>query len=93
MNVGIAYALQGRQIWLKLEVPDGSTVVQAIEHSGILKRCPEIDLKRQKVGVFGKVVKLETPLEEGQRVEIYHPLIADPKTVQRRQRDDDDEDD
>ncbi len=56
----------------------------AIERSGILAQFPEIDLDTQKVGVFGKVLALETKLEDGDRVEIYRPLIADPKTLKAR---------
>ncbi len=93
MNVGVCYAEADRQVWLRLETPDGSTVEQAIRHSGILKRFPEIDLSAQKVGIFGKLVKLDAPVKEGDRIEIYRPIIADPKTVRRRRMDDDDEDD
>ncbi len=93
MNVGICYAEADRQVWLHLETPDGSTVEQAIHHSGILHRFPEIDLKAQKVGIYGKLVKLDVKVKEGDRIEIYRPIIADPKTVRRRRMDDDDEDD
>lgn len=84
MNVGICYADSDRQLWLRLEVPDDSSVEQAIRQSGILERFPEIDLGSQKVGVFGKFVKLEAPVHDGDRVEIYRPIVADPKTVHRR---------
>ncbi len=95
MNVGVTYATAEQQLWLRLEVPDGSTVLEAIEHSGILTRFPSIDLKKQKVGIFGKIVKLDTVLSESDRVEIYRAIIADPKTVKRRDivEDDDDDDD
>ena len=84
MNVGIAYADKFKQVWLKLEVPDGSTVRQAIEHSGLLSQFPDIDLERQKVGIFGKLTKLDAPIVEGARVEIYRPITADPELVERR---------
>jgi putative ubiquitin-RnfH superfamily antitoxin RatB of RatAB toxin-antitoxin module len=84
MNVGVCYAQADRQLWLKLEVPDGSTIAEAIEHSGLLNQYPEIDLVSQKVGVFGKISKLDTPLKEGDRVEIYRKITADPQQVQRR---------
>ena len=93
MNVGVCYAESDRQVWLRLETPDGSTVEQAIRHSGILSRFPEIDLAQQKVGIFGKLVKLDTAVKEGDRVEIYRAITADPKTVRRRVMDDDDDDD
>jgi putative ubiquitin-RnfH superfamily antitoxin RatB of RatAB toxin-antitoxin module len=91
MNVGVAYADKFKQVWLKLEVPDESTVRQAIEHSGLLKQFPEIDLENQKVGVFGKLTKLDAKLEEGSRIEIYRPITADPELVERRDRDEEDE--
>ena len=84
MNVGVAYADKFKQVWLKLEVPDGSTVAEAIEHSGMLKQFPEINLKRQKVGIFGKVTKLNAKVAEGDRVEIYREITADPELVERR---------
>jgi putative ubiquitin-RnfH superfamily antitoxin RatB of RatAB toxin-antitoxin module len=94
MNVGVCYADSDRQLWLRMDVPDDSSVEQAIQRSGILKRFPEIDLTTQKVGIFGKLVKLDAPVKEGDRIEIYRPIIADPKTVRRRRiGDDDDEDD
>ncbi len=89
MNVGVAYADKFKQVWLKLEVPDESTVRQAIEHSGLLDQFPEIDLDNQKVGIFGKLTKLDAKLDEGARIEIYRPITADPELVERRDRDDD----
>ena len=88
MNVGVAYADKFKQVWLKLEVPDESTVRQAIEHSGLLQQFPEIDLEKQKVGIFGKVTKLDARVEEGSRIEIYRPITADPELVERRDIDD-----
>jgi hypothetical protein len=52
--------------------------------TGLLEQFPEIDLERQKVGIFGKITRLDTKLEEGNRVEIYRPITADPETVERR---------
>lgn len=93
MNVGVCYADSDRQLWLRMEVPDDSSVEEAINHSGILQRFPEIDLSVQKVGVFGKLVKLDAPVKEGDRIEIYRAIVADPKTVRRRKIGDDDDDD
>ncbi len=84
MKVGVVYALPGKQTWLNVEVADGSTVQQAIERSGILAQCPEIDLTQQKVGMFGKMAALDAVVEDGARIEIYRPITADPKTVHRR---------
>lgn len=86
MNIGVAYADKFKQLWLKLDVPEGSTVGEAIERSGLLAQFPEIDLSTQAVGVFGKVTKLDARLADGDRVEIYRPVTADPETVERRGR-------
>jgi len=87
MNVGVCYAEADRQLWLRLEVPEGSTVKHAIELSGVLNQYPYIDLSTQKVGIFGKLSKLDAPVKEGDRVEIYRKITADPQTVKRRQID------
>ncbi len=84
MNVGVCYAEAERQTWLRLEVPDGSTVQQAIEQSGMLNHYPHIDLSIQKVGIFGKLSKLDATVKEGDRVEIYRQITADPAQVKRR---------
>jgi len=84
MKIGIAYALPQRQVWFDVNIPDGATVKEAIERSGILKQFSEIDLEKQKVGVFGKLSKLDAVLTDGDRVEIYRPITCDPKTVPRK---------
>ena len=84
MQIGVAYSEPCQQIWLNIEVPDGATVNEAIARSGILKQFPNVDLSRQRVGVFGLLVKLDTTLRPGDRVEIYREIIADPETVPRR---------
>lgn len=84
MNVGVCYAEAERQLWMRLEVPDGSKVEQIIELSGVLQQFPEIDLSKQKVGIFGKVTKLDAVANDGDRVEIYRQITADPKQVKRR---------
>ncbi len=84
MQVGVAYSEHSQQIWMTIEVPDESTAQDAIERSGILKMFPHIDLEVQKIGVFGKVVKPQTALRPGDRVEIYRPIMCDPQTVPRR---------
>ncbi len=86
MNIGVAYADKFKQVWLKLDVPEGATVKEAIEKSGLLTQFPEIDLNKQKVGIFGKLTKLDAKLEEETRIEIYRPITADPETVERRDR-------
>jgi hypothetical protein len=89
MQIGVAYSEPGQQIWLNIEVPDESTVKDAIQRSGILKQFPHINLAAQKVGVFGRLVKLEAGLKAGDRIEIYRGIIADPATVPRKDLDDD----
>lgn len=84
MQIGVAYSEPAQQVWLNIEVPEGTTVREAIERSGILGMFPAIDLAAQKVGVFGRVVKPEAALRPGDRVEIYRPITCDPQTVPRR---------
>ena len=83
--VEVAYALPNQQVILPLSVAPGTTAQKAIEASGILVKFPEIDVNTNKIGIFGKMCKPDTPLRHLDRVEIYRPLIADPKEV-RRQR-------
>jgi hypothetical protein len=85
IEVEVAYARPDEQLILALQVPHGSTIEDAIRRSGVLERFPEIDLATNKVGVFGKVGRLDQELSPGDRVEIYRPLIADPKEA-RKQR-------
>ena len=84
MNIGVAYVTPTHKVWLRMEMPDGCTIEEAIERSGIMEQFPEIDLLAQKVGVFGKISKLTKVLEDGDRVEIYRPITADPDLVERR---------
>lgn len=84
-QVEVAYALPDVQVILPVDVEEGTTLRQAIERSGVLNRYPEIDLAVNKVGVFGRLAKLDETLRARDRVEIYRPLIADPKEV-RKQR-------
>ncbi|MEW6163866.1 MAG: RnfH family protein [Pseudomonadota bacterium] len=91
MQIGVAYSEPGQQIWLTIEVPDEATVQDAIERSGVLRQFPHIDLATQKVGVFGKLVKLDAALRPGDRVEIYRAIICDPQTVPRKDGAGDDE--
>ncbi|MGZ8238488.1 MAG: RnfH family protein [Methylobacter sp.] len=86
MNVGVCYAEADRQLWMRLEVSDNSTIEEAIKLSGVLKLYPEINLASQKVGIFGKIAALDTAVKDGDRVEIYRQITADPQTVQRRRR-------
>nr|WP_246172969.1 RnfH family protein [Thermochromatium tepidum] len=84
LRVSVAYVGADGQALRALEVRAGTSVGEAIEQSGLLRRFPEIDLDVNKVGIFGRLVKLDQPVEEGDRIEIYRPLIADPKTARKR---------
>ena len=83
MIVEVAYALPGKQSLVSLEVEEGTTIKEAIEASGVLDTYDQIDLSRDKVGIFSKFATLDTVLREKDRVEIYRPLIADPKQVRK----------
>lgn len=83
--VEVAYALPEKQYLFSVKVPEGSTVEQAIKASGLLELRSDIDLQKNKVGIFSRAVKLQDDVQSGDRVEIYRPLIADPKDL-RRQR-------
>lgn len=87
ITVEVVYALPQRQELVRLTLPAGSTVQQAIEASGLVQKHPDIDFARNKVGVFGKLSKPDAPLRDRDRVEIYRLLIADPKEVRRKRAD------
>jgi putative ubiquitin-RnfH superfamily antitoxin RatB of RatAB toxin-antitoxin module len=84
IRVEVAYAKPEEQALIALEVEEGATVRQAIERSGVLRQFPEIDLDQQRVGIFGKIAAPDQALQNGDRVEIYRPLIADPKEARKR---------
>ena len=84
ISVEVAYALPERQVIISLSVKQGATLEQAILSSGIMDQFPEIDLGRNKVGIFGKPGKLADILRAGDRVEIYRALTVDPKEARRR---------
>ena len=83
MIVEVAYALPDKQSLISLEIEDGSTLKEAIEASGILESFEQIDLTKDRVGIFSKFATLDTVLREKDRVEIYRPLIADPKKARK----------
>ncbi len=85
IQVEVAYAKPDAQVIIPVAVEEGASIDTAIQRSGILERFPEIDLENSKVGIFGKLSKQDAPLRAKDRVEIYRPLIADPKEV-RKQR-------
>ena len=85
IDVEVAYATPDQQMIVALKMAEGATVEQAIKAAGLLDRFPEIDAADIKVGIFGNVCKLDQQLRKDDRVEIYRPLIHDPKEA-RRQR-------
>ena len=84
IHVEVVYALPDQQPILPVALPEGATVEEAIRRSGVLEAFPTIDLAVNKVGIFSKLVKLDEKLRDRDRVEIYRPLIADPKEVRRK---------
>lgn len=82
--IEVVYALSDKQTLLKHKVDAGTTALDAVKTSGILDKYPEIDIATTKMGIFGKLIKPDTVLREKDRVEIYRPLIADPKEVRRK---------
>ncbi|MEH6585259.1 MAG: RnfH family protein [Halioglobus sp.] len=83
INIEVAYALDNKQALLPLQVAEGTTAVEAAQQSGITDKFEGIDLENAKLGIFSKVVSPTQVLREGDRVEIYRPLIADPKEVRK----------
>ena len=84
INVEVAYALPEKQVIRAVNVDLGTTIGAAIVQSGIMMDYPDLELEDAKVGIFGKAAKMITVLADGDRVEIYRPLIADPKEVRRK---------
>lgn len=87
IRVEVVYALPERQYLRTVKLEEGSTVEQAIVASGLLELRKDIDLKSNKVGVYSRPVKLADTVSDGDRIEIYRPLIADPKELRRQRAD------
>ncbi len=83
LHVAVAYARPDTQVVVELRVPPVTTVAEAIRRSGLLGRFPEINLEKNAVGVFGELVGLDDAVRNGDRIEIYRSLIADPKAIRR----------
>ncbi|WP_386689894.1 MULTISPECIES: RnfH family protein [unclassified Lonepinella] len=84
IEIEIAYAYPTSYFLKKLQVKQGTTVQAAILQSGILQQYTDIDLRENKVGIFSRPVKLTDPVNNGDRIEIYRPLLADPKEIRRK---------
>ena len=85
ITVEVVYALPQKQEIFTVRLPAGSTLSEAVKASGVMQKYPEIDLAKNKLGIYAKLAKPEAPLADRDRLEIYRPLIADPKAV-RKQR-------
>ena len=83
VRVEVAYARPDEQVLIAIEVESGTTVKQVIERSGIAVRFPEIEKIPAGVGIFGRRTALDAIVQDGDRIEIYRPLIADPKVARR----------
>ena len=84
LSVEVVYALPSGEDAVTLRLAPGATAEDAVRASGVLERHPEIDLGRQKIGIYGRVVKAEAALCDGDRVEVYRPLALEPKEARRR---------
>lgn len=84
ITLEVAYANPKKQIIISFKAPKNISVKEAIALSGILKKFNEIDLKKNKLGIFGKLTSLDCKLRHKDRIEIYRPLIADPKEIRRK---------
>lgn len=84
VRVELVYALPDAQEVLDLELPEGVTARRALSLSGMLERHPDIDEDTVKLGIYGSTVAADTILKDGDRLEIYRPLLADPKLARRR---------
>lgn len=94
ITIEIAYIPAGGEpVCVSLSVSEETSIADAVQASALLERFSEIDLSRNKVGVFGKLAKPHSGLSDGDRIEIYRPIVIDPKTVPRRAKSDDDDDD
>ncbi|MEN9534627.1 MAG: RnfH family protein [Aeromonas popoffii] len=84
LNIDVVYALPERQTVLRIRVAPATSVLAAIEQSGIVQKHPEIDLSVNKFGIYSRPVKGADLLQDGDRIEIYRPLIADPKEMRKK---------
>ena len=84
INIEVVYALPDEQILFRQRLDEGTTVGKAIELCGILEKYPGVDPAVNKLGIFGKLAKTDAVLRDRDRIEIYRPLLADPKEVRRR---------
>lgn len=84
INVQVVYALPDRQDMVSIKLAAGSTLQRAVEVSGLLQKYPEIDTASGVFGIYARICSPDTVLRDSDRIEIYRPLIADPKEVRRK---------
>ncbi len=84
LKVQVCYALPDRAFIADVSLPAGATLRQAVDASGLLQQHPDIDLDQQRLGIYGKVKTSDAMLRDGDRVEVYRPLQADPMETRRR---------
>jgi len=84
LHIEVAYGLASKQSLVAITVKEGTTVEEAIKASKLLTEYPDIDLSKNKVGIWSRVVRLTDVVKDGDRIEIYRPLIADPKEIRKR---------
>lgn len=84
IHIEVAYATPEEQVIIPIDIESGATAEQAIQQSKIQQLFTDINLTKQKIGIFSKPCKLDTVLRDGDRIEIYRPLIADPKAVRKK---------
>lgn len=84
IDIEVAYATENHQVILQFQTSSQTTVLEAIQSSGLLNQQPEIDMTRQKAGIFGQIVALNHTVQHGDRIEIYRPLKIDPMDARRQ---------
>ena len=84
INIEVVYALPHEQVLFKLQAPQDTTVDGAVRLSGIMEKYPEIGLDKNKLGIYGKLTRVDAVLRDRDRIEIYRPLLADPKEARRK---------
>lgn len=84
LDIEVVYALPGEQVLFTVQLPAGATAGEAVRRCGVLDRYSEIDLAVNRLGIYGKLVTADAALRDRDRIEIYRPLLADPKEVRRR---------
>ncbi|HFC8477462.1 RnfH family protein [Neisseria mucosa] len=84
LEIEIVYGLADRQVLKNMTVTEGTTVREAALQSGLEVEFPELDLQQAPLGIFGKAVKDKTVLRDGDRIEVYRPLLIDPKEARRK---------